>query len=277
MGEPVSPLVVRRIGFIAGLFFISVLTFAWWRLLRVALRQDAVYTGLLLLLLVLALALFNARKKLPFLPLTKAATWLEIHIYAGWFSVFVFLLHVRFHMPSGAMEMILALIFCVVVLSGIFGLYISRDLPPRMASSGEALLYECVPAFRLRIQQNVEDLVRKAESETKSSTLGDFYVQHLCHFFMRTPRAISALAGADRGLHVLLAEMNALDRYLSEQEKAFANEIRDWIETKQNLDFQYAAQRLLKLWLFVHIPFTYSLILLGIAHGIIATLYVGRF
>ena len=180
-------------------------------------------------------------------------------------------------MPSGALEVILALIFCAVVLSGIFGLYISRTLPPRMANLGEALLYERIPIFRLRIQREVEELVRKAEFETESSTLGDFYVQRLRDFFARIPSAISALASADRGLHRLLAEMNALDRYLNEQEKAIASDVRDWIETKQNLDFQYAAQRLLKLWLFVHVPLTYCLILLGVAHAIVATLYAGRF
>ena len=277
MVESVSPLVARRTGLIAGLIFISALTLAGWRLLRASLRPDAIYTGLLLLFLVLALALFNARKKLPFLPLIKAATWLQIHIYAGWLCLLVFLIHIRFQMPTGAMELTLALIFCVVVLSGIFGLCITRNLPPRMASSGEALLYERVPVYRLRIQRSVEDLVRKAESETESSTLGDFYMLRLRDFFTRVPPTIYALAGSDRGLHPLLAEMNALDRYLNEQEKAIANEIRDWIETKQNLDFQYAAQHLLKLWLFVHIPFTYSLILLGVAHGIVATLYAGRF
>ena len=277
MVEPVSPLVARRTGFIASLIAISALTFAGWRLLRSSLRPDAIYTGLLLLFLVLALALFNARKKLPFLPLIKAATWLQIHIYTGWFCLFVFLLHIRFHMPSGAMEVTLAVTFCAVVVSGIFGLYISRNLPPRMSASGEALLYERIPAHHVRIYHTVEDLIRKAESETESSTLGDFYVQRLRDFFARVPSAISALASAHRGLHRLLAEMNALDRYLNEQEKAIANDIRDWIETKQNLDFQYAAQRLLKLWLFVHIPLTYSLLLLGVAHGIVAVLYAGRF
>ena len=96
-------------------------------------------------------------------------------------------------------------------------------------------------------------------------------------FFARTPFAISALGSSEDALQTLLAELKTLDRYLNEQEKAIADEIRDWIETKQNLDFQYAAQRLLKLWLFVHIPVTYSLILLGAVHGIVAMLYAGRF
>jgi hypothetical protein len=275
--KPVSWLVLRRAGFVAGLLLLSAITFAAWRLLKASLRPDAIYTGLLLLFLVLALALFNARKKLPFLPLVKAATWLQIHVYAGWFCLLVFLLHIGFHVPKGGMEMTLAIVFCIVVLSGAFGLYISRSLPPRMTVSGETLPYERIPAYRLHIQRQVEDLVRKAESETESSTLGDFYVQRLRGFFTRIPPPVAALESADHGLRGLLAEMNALDRYLNEHERTIANDIRDWIETKQNLDFQYAAQRLLKVWLFIHIPFTYSLILLGVVHGIVATLYAGRF
>jgi hypothetical protein len=272
----VSSLLVRRLWFAGGTIVLAVLTFLGWMVLRASLRPDAIYTGALLLFLVLTLALFNARKKLPFIPLMKASTWLQIHIYAGWFSVFVFLLHIRFRIPSGAFEITLALVFCVVFLSGLFGLFISRDFPPRLARSGEALIYERIPALRLRIQHEVEDLIRQAESETESSTLGNFYVRYLREFFVRRPSALSALGRSERKRHTLLAEADALDRYLNEREKAIAAEIRDWIETKQNLDFQYSAQRLLKLWLFVHIPFTYSLILLGLVHGIIATLYAGR-
>jgi hypothetical protein len=275
--EPVSPLVARRTALISGLVLLSALTWFGWQMLHAALRPDAIYSGLLLLLIVLGLASFNARKKLPFLPLFRAATWLQIHIYAGWFCFLVFLLHVRFQMPAGFMNGTLAVIFLLVVLSGIFGIYISRQLPPRMASSGEALIYERMPAYRLHLQRSVEELVRRAESETESSTLADFYVQRLRGFFVRVPGAAYALVSAERRLHGLLAEMHALDRYLNAEEKNIASDIRDWIETKQNLDFQYAAQRLLKLWLFVHIPLTYSLILLGVAHGIVATLYAGRF
>jgi hypothetical protein len=276
VAQSVSSLLVRRIGFITGLIILSLLAFFAWRLLQVSLRPDSICTGLLLFFLVLALTLFNGRKKLPFLPLVRAATWLQIHLYAGWFCLFIFLLHIHFRIPSGPFEITLALIFCLVILSGIFGLYISRALPPRMARSGEALLYERMPAFRRHIQRNVEDLIRKAESETESSTLGNFYVERLRRFFARVPSAFSALAGAEPGMHPMLGEMSALSRYLDDREKAIANEIRDWIETKQNLDLQYACQRLLKLWLFVHIPVTYSLILLGLAHGVIATLYAAR-
>jgi hypothetical protein len=273
----VSPLGARRALFIASLFVVSLLAVSAWYFLEVSLRPDAIYTGLLLLLLVFGLTFFNARKKLPFLPLVRASTWLQIHIYAGWFCVLIFLLHIHFRFPSGAMELTLAAIFCIVIVSGIFGLYISRSFPSRMALSGEALLYERMPALRCYIQENVKNLIRKAESETQSSTLGDFYVERLQRFFASVPSAFRALRSANSGLPALLGELNAVSRYLNEQELEIAHEIRDWIETKQNLDFQYAAQRLLKLWLFVHIPFTYVLIVLGVVHGIVAGLYAGRF
>ncbi|MEO5855941.1 MAG: hypothetical protein ABIR21_07810 [Chthoniobacterales bacterium] len=271
-----SPLVVRRIWFLSALLLLSLAFAFFWSVLRAALRPTAIYTGALLLTLVLALALFNARKKLPFLPLLRAATWLQIHIYAGWFCLVLFLLHIQFRLPGGAFEITLALVFAIVVLSGFFGLYLSRQLPSRMARSGEPLLYERIPAFRLQIQKEVEALVREAERETESSTLGNFYVEYLRDFFSSRAHVFTALGNPDRKWHALLAETKGLDRYLNERERAIASEIRDWIETKQNLDFQDASQRLLKLWLFVHIPFTYSLIILGVVHGIVAMLHVGR-
>ena len=63
--------------------------------------------------------------------------------------------------------------------------------------------------------------------------------------------------------------------YLSDDEKVIAEQIREWIETKENLDFQEAAQRLLKGWLFVHIPLSGALLLLGGVHGVFVLLYGG--
>jgi hypothetical protein len=272
----VSPFVARRTGFIVALLGVSALTAALSHLLEISLHPAAIYTGGLLLALVLALTLFNARKKLPFLPLGNAATWLQIHIYVGLFSLVVFLLHIHFRAPHGWLQGALAFVFCLVAFSGVFGLYISRSLPPRMTRSGEPLIYERIPAYRLKVKSAIEDLVRKAEAETDSSTLGNYYVAHLREFVDHVPAAPSALLNPERALHGILAGMTALNRYLNPQEKEIAGEIGDWIETKQNLDFQYASQRLLKLWLFIHIPATYALILLALVHGYTATIYAGR-
>jgi hypothetical protein len=55
-------------------------------------------------------------------------------------------------------------------------------------------------------------------------------------------------------------------RYLNEAEEGLARTLADLIEAKRNLDAQLAGQRLLKLWLFVHVPLTYGLLVLIAAH-----------
>ena len=61
------------------------------------------------------------------------------------------------------------------------------------------------------------------------------------------------------------------------REKEVAAELREWIEAKRNLDTQLFGQRLLKLWLFIHIPASFSLLLLGLVHGLIALRYASGF
>ena len=249
---------------------------AWW-LLQIGLRPVGIYTGLLLFAVILLLALLNARKKLPFLPLLRASTWLQVHIYLGWFCLFIFLLHAGLRVPGGALELTLYGVFCLVIASGVFGLFISRWLPGRMERSGEPLIFERMPAHRRSIRQSVEKLIRQAEAEAGSSTLANFYFKHLAAFFNRAPPMVDALTNRERPLHALLEELKGLIRYLNPREQEIAGEIRGLIVQKHNLDFQYASQRLLKLWLFIHIPLTYALILLGAAHGFVAMLYAGRF
>ncbi|MEZ5383958.1 MAG: hypothetical protein R3F13_00440 [Prosthecobacter sp.] len=254
-----------------------VVAYALWRMLKVALRPTAIYTGFALLALVLALALFNGRKKLPFLPLLKASSWLQFHIYAGWFSVFMFLLHSDFRLPSGMLEIILAVLFAIVALSGVAGLFITRLLPPAITRSGEPLVYERIPRYRHALQTEVENIVEEAERKSGSTAMGNFYMETLAPYFQGSSSVFLLAGNPSRHAQRILGQMDEYCRYLDKDLVDSMGRLRDCVERKRNLDFQNAAQRLLKLWLFVHIPFTYSLILVALAHAWIALVYEGRF
>jgi hypothetical protein len=242
-----------------------------------ALRPGAVFSGFLLLAILLILTLFNARKKLPFLPLLKASSWLQLHIYAGLFSVALFLVHTGFRFPDGIFEVILAVVFIIVSLSGIIGLLLTRSLPRKITSSGESIIYERIPALRHQTKSAAEDLVVKAERELQSSSLTDFYTAHIGPYMRWKPGVSLALGAMGRSRQRRLEDRIVhLRRYLADQELPVLEELRDLVDTKRNLDYQYSAQRLLKIWLFVHIPFTYSLLLFAIAHGLLALNFVGR-
>ena len=53
------------------------------------------------------------------------------------------------------------------------------------------------------------------------------------------------------------------------------NEIATLVRQKDGLDYHYSLQLILKLWLFVHIPLTYSLLLWTLAHIVLVFAYSG--
>ncbi len=247
-----------------------------WKLGWMALQPVGMYSGWCLLALMLGLTFFNARKKLPIFPLLNASTWLQIHVYAGWLCCFVFVLHAGPRFGGGRLEMLLTAGFILVAGSGVFGLWLSRWLPSRLTRSGESLVYERIPLLRHRLGQEAEVLVRQAEAETKSTTLADFYLRVVAGYFAHVPALFAPLAGDDAEHHRVQRELAALRRFLSEKETGFADRLGDMLEAKRNLDTQLAGQRLLKLWLFVHIPLTYGLLVLVAAHVWLVLHYAHR-
>ncbi len=255
----------------------SLLAWEVWDLCRTGLAPTTLYTGSALLVLTLVLTLFNGRKKIPFLPLFRASTWLQWHIYMGFFSILLFLLHVDFRIPSGILESVLATVFVIVAVSGVVGLILSRALPRRMNQAGDPVVYESIPRLRKEVREGVRGLIARSEESCESSTLSEFYREHLREFLEASPSLLHSFGNEKkRGSHQLTNELEARRRYLSDEEIEVAAELEEWIEKKDNIDFQEASQRLLKGWLFVHIPMSFSLILLGVAHGVFALLYGGN-
>ena len=243
--------------------------------MNLALRPTALWSGAILLAMVLFLTVFNARKKLPFLPLLTATVWMRLHLCAGWLTLAMFFLHIRFRLPHGALETALALLFLAVCLSGVAGYVLSRVLPPRLTRHGEEVIFERIPALRQQLRAEVERLIVNSITETDSSTLADHYTAHLKPFFDRPPKLWWHLLDSQHPLHARLARLAMLDRYLNDKERAVAATLAECIRAKDNLDFHFASQGLLKTWLFVHIPLTYGLILVAVVHGFLAWSFTG--
>jgi hypothetical protein len=267
----------RRSISLAALAVAVAVTAVATRALDAALRPAPIYTGLLLLAVLLLLTLFNARKKLPFMPVFKASTWMQVHIYAGLFSVAVFLLHTGFKFPNGTFETALAAVFVIVSISGIVGLYLTRSLPRKMTNFGQPVIYEQIPARRRQIQDEAEALVLDAEAELHSSSITDFYLASLRPYLRAHAPALFALHTSGARIRRLDEQMGSISRYLADGERPVLELLRGLVDAKRNLDYQQSSQRLLRLWLFIHIPFTYSLLILAFAHGALALAYGARF
>jgi hypothetical protein len=187
----------------------------------------------------------------------------------------LFTVHISYRVPSGWFQGILACLYVLVMLSGFFGLFVSRALPKRLAARGGEVLFERIPAIRRDLRERAEALALKSISEVKSATIADFYARELRDFFERQKNIGRHLLEVSSPLNRLLSRIKDLNRYLNEQERAMLDQLVVLVRQKDGLDYHYALQLVLKAWLFVHIPLTYSLLVFTLVHVVLVFAFSG--
>ena len=236
-----------------------------------ALPNYAYLSGWVLLGVMILLALYNMRKRLPFLSLGSSEAWLQVHVYAGFFTVVLFLIHLKFRLPTGWFEATLAWLYVLVTGSGIVGLFLSRVLPRRLATRGGEVIYEKIPGLRHALRQEAEALALGSGP----AAIAEFYVEHLHGFFNGPKFFWSHLLDSRRPLNALVRELDELRRYLNEAERATLQKLGELVRRKDGLDYHHALQASLKLWLFVHLPLTYSLMIFSVLHVVLVFAFSG--
>jgi hypothetical protein len=229
-----------------------------------ALPNYAFLTGWVLLTGMFVLTIYNVRKKLPFLPLGKSETWLQIHIYLGFFTTLLFLIHLNFRLPHGWFEITLACLFVLVSGSGVVGLFFSRALPRRLATRGGEVIFEKIPALLHALKTEAEKLALGPDA--KSPVTAEFYARRLAGFFAGPKNSWLHLVESRRPLNALLAGVEDLRRTGSDAERVTLEKLALLIRQKDGLDYHRALQLTLKSWLFIHIPLTYGLLIFTALH-----------
>ena len=237
------------------------------------LPKYAFLTGWILLAIMVFLAAYNGRKKIPFLPAGKSEAWLQLHIYAGYFTVLLFGIHVDFRVPDGWFEGILTALFAIVTLSGFLGLFLSRVLPKRLNTRGGEVIFERIPAIRSALREEAEKLV--FGSALKSTTIADLYVRQLSDFFAKPQYFWPHLVDSRAPLNAIVREIDEIRPFLSEQERPSLEQLTALVRRKDGLDYHHALQLALKIWLFVHVPFTYALMIFSLTHLIVVFAFSG--
>lgn len=245
---------------------------AW---LESSLARTSYATGYTLYAAVAFLAAYQLRKRLPGLPLGSSRNWLQAHLVVAILSGGLFYLHLAGRWPDGWVEVTLAATYLGTFGSGVVGFYLTRTIPKQLARTGEQFVYERIPRLRAAVRQEARGVVLEAVHATGATTLADFYVGRLHGFFQR-PRALRyplrpTMASRKR----LFNELSAVDRFLTESERTASERLFALIRRKDDLDFHAARQGLLKVWLFAHIGLTWSLLLLGLGHGVLVLAFRG--
>ncbi len=233
-------------------------------------------SGWILGALIVFLALYNVRKAVPFIPLGSSAAWLQIHIYVGFVTLGVFAVHIRGATPTGIFECILALLYLLVFCSGVTGLVMTRSFPARLTMLGDETIFEQIPVVRRELRTEVEALVLTSNADSQSSAIVEFYRDELQPFLMRPHDVLSHLVrGESARWHRLSRSIDDQRRYLSADEQHVMDEVKNFVRRKHQLDTKYALQGALKLWLFVHVPATWALLVVVLFHVVLVHAWSG--
>ncbi|MGI9472253.1 MAG: hypothetical protein ACR2NZ_12000 [Rubripirellula sp.] len=259
----------RRIAIAITLIALSVVAFFVW-LQDGRLANDAFLTGGIVLGCVLLLALFGARRRIPFLPVGTVSTWTQVHIYTGLFAAGVYWMHVPSLIGNGVFECSLSLLFLLVTASGLYGLYASRTLPKRLTAVEGQHRFDRVDWHRNQIADHARNLLDELSDQAGIPVLGSYYGKYLNPFFNSRPSFAYVLMPTGARRRRLLNGLNDLNRYLESEDRGTSGRFAALVRRRDDLDYQFALQLRLRWWVAFHSMFSLALVVGGIIHAIMA-------
>jgi hypothetical protein len=234
--------------------------------------------------------LLGARKKLPVWRLGRAQTWLTGHVWLGLLAVPLILFHAGFSF-GGPLTTILMILLLAEVASGIFGLALQQYLPRLMLERlPRETIYDelehrierlAIEAYEMVASVAGDLPVRSAagalqtgrahkpvtaRTETPGSApLREFYLEHVRGLLDRgRPQGpLADEVDAKRLFRELRAKLPAS---LLET----AGEIEDLCRERREYELQRRMHHWLHGWLYVHVPISAALLVLGGFHAVMA-------
>lgn len=246
----------------------------------------------------------GVRKRVPVWRIGRMQTWMRAHLWLGFLSFPLILFHANFH-TGGKLTTVLMWLFAGVFVSGIFGAALQHILPHFYTTQVPMeTIFEQIGHVREQLVAEAEQVIEEAAASLEgdyakasehqraaaasAGTLGDFSVGtgleadeqaafELRKFFAeelkpflesRSSRGATLREGAQaqaafRQLRILVP--SSLESTLEDLENIYE-------ETRQ-LDMQSRLHKALHLWLFVHVPLSYTLLLLAAIHAVVALRY----
>jgi hypothetical protein len=228
--------------------------------------------GALAAILMVGTAMLGLRRRMTRFALKaglgNAQSWLQFHLYSGVLFLLLMFMHCGFRQPHGILTWWLWFLSIWVAASGLLGVVLQKWIP-RLLTSGLAIevVYERIPELINEISEKADDLL-----ETCADPIKDFYQKHIAMALVTPrPRLIYCI-DITGGIQSRLKQFDYLRGFLSSGEKEKLNELEAFYKTKLEIDAHYTLQRILRLWLYTHVPLSLALLILLGAH-LFAVLY----
>jgi len=231
-------------------------------------------SGYSLFACILFLGFFRVRKHLSTFSLIRARWWFAAHTIGGLLAVALYIFHVDSWWPHSGYVQILAGLMIAVTATGLLGYVIEKVFPTRLTQKGGEILFSRIPEAVHQLNLEAEQLMLEVNSKTGSDTLARHYLETLKWFFQK-PRFIrSHIIGGRSAEHWLSQQLVTVNRYLDPGEKEYCDRLEELARKKLDIDYNYAVQGLMKIWLLFHVPLSAALILMSLWHLLLVNIYV---
>jgi hypothetical protein len=202
------------------------------------------------------------------------AVWLKGHIWLGLLSFVLILCHsgLRF---GGSFEQVLYAVYLLVVLTGIFGLILQQFVPRLMTRAVpcevpfEQIHYICA-ALRDKADMQIDDKCKCSVAAT-SARIRQWYTNEM-RPFLAWPLERKSLLNDAAKTGRMLADLRELPGAREQSLPDLLARLEEYCSERRRLARQESLHWLLHSWLYVHVPLSYAMTVMMLAHVVMTLL-----
>lgn len=202
--------------------------------------------------------------------LGNGRVWLQFHLYGGALFLLLTFMHSGFHQPRGILTWWLWFLSIYVTASGVIGVLLQKWIP-KILTSGLAIevVYERIPELIREINEKANALTQTCAPQ---SGVRDFYKNNVALALVAPRPRLIYCFDITGGIQARLRRFEYVRRLLASDEKEKLNQLEAFYKTKLEIDAHYTLQRILRWWLYTHVPVSLVLLILLGLH-LFAVLY----
>ena len=231
--------------------------------------------------LMLYAALIGLRKKFPAWRIGRAQTWMRGHLWLGFLSLPLILLHCAFSWKGSLASLLMVLLF-ITVGSGILGAALQHFVPVFMTRSVPLeTVYDEIPHVHQQLCDEADNLAASISgtAEAGHSVLTEIDPEDRARFAEVYVNSIVPIlhqpgsVGKGSVSGELEPVFDSLRKILPVKVHPILKDLADICEEEDQLRRQKRIHIWLHGWLFVHVPLSITLLVLGAIHAVVALRY----
>ena len=239
--------------------------------------------------------LLSVRKKFPVMRIGRAKVWMRGHLWLGFLSYPIIILHSAFGL-GGPLTTTLMVLFTIVFVSGIVGAALQHYLPIKMTREVPMeTIYDQIESVMGQLCHEADDimvqLVPAMETVPAAEVVGDrtlplykiarevdsqdlqpirtLYSEKVQPYLLQPGNFSHEMADSEVAATIFEQVRKMSPTVIDE----LVDDLENICTEKRQLDRQARLHHWLHTWLFIHLPLSWTILVLGAIHAVIALRY----